>query len=79
MREHRIYAGIPEELVKDYALELFQGENRVWQARVSDNYQRLNVHILPPGMEGDWLRLTIHSSHGAECARLFQWEAYVEK
>ncbi len=79
MREHRIYAGIPEELVKDYALELFQGENRVWQARVSDNYQRLNVHILPPGMEGDWLRLTIHSSHGTECARLFQWEAYVEK
>ena len=79
MQKYRIYAGIPEELVKDYALELFLGGAKVWEARVSNNYQRLNVHILPEGIAGDLLRLTILASHGTECARLFQLEAYTER
>ncbi|MEG0768214.1 MAG: FAD-dependent oxidoreductase, partial [Clostridia bacterium] len=76
MRENRIYQGIPEELVKDYTIEVLRGGQVVWQKDVRDNYLRLNVHALSAGVAGDEVRLHVQSVHGGGCARLFQLEAY---
>lgn len=67
--------GLPEELVKDYQVELMLNGQRVWRQRVHDNHQRLNV-LQVPRVTSDALRLTVFATHGLDAARVFEVRLY---
>lgn len=66
---------LPEELVKDYTLRLKKQRETVWEKRVSDNGQRLNV-VEIPGVACDAVELTVEATHGYPAARVFEVRLY---
>lgn len=69
-------AGIPIELVKDYRVELLDGEICTWEENVTENYHRFRIHRLPRGVFGDRIRITVMETHGDKAARIFEVRAY---
>jgi hypothetical protein len=68
--------GMPKELVKDYRLLIYNGEQLVYSQDFTDNYQRLNVHHLSQAMLGDRIEIKVFSTHGYPNARVFEVRAY---
>lgn len=50
---------MPLELVRDYAVKVYRGENLVAEKQVRDNEERLSVVDLPAGTTGDRVVLEV--------------------
>jgi hypothetical protein len=68
--------GMPEELVRDYTVSLYRGEQEVWSQSISGNYQRLNRLQLPAAVEADRVVVTVAATHGLPSARIFEVRIY---
>lgn len=69
--------GLPHELVKAYSVTALRSGKPVWEHRVSDNGQRLNVLQLPEAVQCDALSITVTETHGLDAARIFEIRVYV--
>ncbi|MFI3205932.1 MAG: FAD-dependent oxidoreductase [Clostridia bacterium] len=67
---------MPLELVKDYKVEIFKGDEIVKTIDVDDNYLRVNKHDLEKAVDCDSIKLTVFSNYGDESARVFEIRAY---
>lgn len=68
--------GTPPELVKDYDLELYDGDALAASWKRRDNYQRLNVLKLDVPIKCDKIKLTCYSTHGSPNITVFGVDAY---
>ena len=68
--------GTPPELVKDYDLELFLGDERIacWEQR--GNYQRLNIFSLEKETLCDRVKLICYNTNGGEDITVFGIDIY---
>ena len=66
---------LPDVLVRDYRIALKLGKAAVWEKRVTNNGQRLNIHALP-SIECDTIEITVESTYGCPHARIFEVRAY---
>lgn len=67
---------LPEELVKDYRVDLRRSGRDVFSTTVRDNAQRLNVLRLPEETHADELSVTVLATHGHPNARIFEVRLY---
>ena len=67
--------GLPHELVRDYDVELLQGNSVVACKEIRDNGQRLN-RVAFDGVVCDAVRVTVHATHGCREARIFEVRIY---
>ena len=67
--------GVPEKLVKDYTLSFYLSGSLVYERRINDNHQRLNVIPLDP-VECDRIAVTVLETHGYKNARIFEMRVY---
>ncbi|MFP4382463.1 MAG: FAD-dependent oxidoreductase [Spirochaetia bacterium] len=72
----KFFHGVPEELVKDYRLELFLDDEPVSVEEVSENYLRHRVHRINSETVFNKLKLTGLSTRGADCIRIFEIRIY---
>jgi len=68
-------AGVPIELVKDYSIKLIKNNNVVCQKDIHNNILRLNI-VNFESITADKIEVTIHSTNGDNCARIFEIRAY---
>ena len=68
--------GMPDELVKDYRVQLFLKDREVFEREVVENYQRLNCITLGKEVQCDRMTVTVRSAHGIDRARVFEIRAY---
>jgi len=59
--KNRQVKGMPEELVKDYTIDFYRGDNIVLSQDVRGNYLRLRTLQLPDSVEADKICLTVWS------------------
>ena len=74
VRERQV-KGLPRELVKDYAVSVWSGGEKVWEKRVENNGQRLNI-LRTEGAAGDEVRVTVLGTHGLDRARIYEVRIY---
>ncbi len=67
---------LPPELVKDYTLRLYCGDELVHAQTVCDNHQRLNIVDLPEGVCADRVEVTVTATWGLDSARIFEVRLY---
>jgi hypothetical protein len=68
--------GMPEELIKDYSVKLFNNGKEVFSKAIKDNYQRLNSIRLETEIKADSLCVHVHSTHGLASARIYEIRMY---
>jgi hypothetical protein len=68
--------GMPEELVKDYRVELFKSGAKVFSQTVHGNYQRLNRIETEDVISADSLCVHVLSTHGRSGARIYEVRLY---
>jgi len=68
--------GIPKQLVRDYEIEFYKGEDLICTERIENNYQRFNIHKVTSEIECDSIKLKILATHGDEHARVFEVRVY---
>jgi hypothetical protein len=68
--------GMPEELVRDYVVELSLGGETVASLPVEGNCQRLRIHSLPAPTLADTVTLRARATHGLASARVFEIRVY---
>ena len=68
--------GIPKELVRDYDLDLCQGDQVRRRIEVRGNVLRHRVHTLDAPVDCDRVRLTMLATHGDTRARVFEVRVY---
>ncbi|TCL61488.1 FAD dependent oxidoreductase [Hydrogenispora ethanolica] len=68
--------GLPPELVKDYELQLWAGDQLRAQLAVEGNGLRFRTHRLAEPTYADRLRILVRGTHGAAEARLFEVRVY---
>ncbi len=71
----KIIRAAQPETVRDYRLEAIHGETSTTVAEVTGNYQRRNVHRIPP-VEINGIRLTVTATNGDKSARVFEMRLY---
>ncbi len=76
MVRNRQCKGMPDELVRDYTVELQRGEETVYTQHVKGNYQRLNTLKLPTPVQADSLTLIVTATHDYPAARVFEVRLY---
>ena len=74
VRERQV-KGLPEELVRDYTIQLTKDGKTVWEKAVCGNGQRLNIHRLER-VECDRMIISVEATHGCPQARIFEVRAY---
>lgn len=67
---------LPEELVRNFDVRIYNGADVVYMASIADNHQRLNVLPLPEGISGDRIEITVHATYGCPDAHVFEVRAY---
>lgn len=70
--------GIPKKLVKDYQVDIFDGDNVIYGFEETDNVQRFRKHIIPENVVGNRIRITCLSTHGKEYATIYELRVYEE-
>jgi hypothetical protein len=70
------FEGNIKDLVKDYDISLFDGENTVQSICVRDNYLRFRKHLLDSAVTADSVKVTILSTNGAQKGRIFEVRIY---
>ncbi|EPR10353.1 FAD-dependent oxidoreductase [Ruminiclostridium papyrosolvens] len=68
--------GMPIELVKNYEIRVYNGDELTYFKEVTNNYQRLNIHELPESTCGNRIDVTVLETHGYSNARIFEIRAY---
>ena len=68
--------GIPKTLVKNYQIDIFNGEKLVYRVEEKENVQRFRKHILPENLVGDRVRITCLSTHGEKYASIYEVRVY---
>jgi hypothetical protein len=68
--------GMPEELVRDYTLDVLLGGQSVYKKEIAGNHQSLNVIDLPEAVMFDAVTLTVTATHGTSDARVFEVRLY---
>jgi len=74
VRERQV-KGLPEELVRSYAITAQNNGETVWKETVENNGQRLKIHTLQ-GVECDSIAVTVSATHGCPNARIFEVRVY---
>ncbi len=67
--------GPQPETVKDYIIQLFDGEKPVKTIEIKDNYLRKRVHN-PGGTKADRVRVWVNETNGDKLARIFEIRWY---
>ena len=67
--------GVPQELVRDYEVQLIREGKTVKTIPVKDNHQRLNVLDFEPAV-CDEVRVRIMATHGSPVVTIFEMRAY---
>lgn len=70
------WVSTPVELVKDYEIIGYLGEQVVFEKQIDNNYQRFNKVKLKKPEIVDCITLRIFSTHGCEDARIFEVRVY---
>ncbi len=68
--------GMPTELVKNYEIRVYNGDELIYFKEITDNYQRLDIHEFPEGTCGDRVEVTVLETHGYSNVRIFEIRAY---
>ena len=74
-RQKQQRLGTPPELVKDYTVSLWDGDQKVGETTICGNVQRANVVDFDP-VVCDKVTVTVHSTNGAEDARVYEVRVY---
>ena len=74
-RQRQQLPGVPKELVRDFEVELLNGDRIVSRRVVKDNYLRL-VRVDFEGEICDAVRVTVRATNGAPEARIFEARIY---
>ena len=74
-RQKQQRVGIPAELVKNYTVTLWDGDEKVAEKTVSDNIQRANVVDFAPTL-CDRITVTVHDTNGAEDVHIYEVRIY---
>lgn len=74
-RQKQQRIGTPPELVKDYTVSLWDGDQKVGETTICGNVQRANVVDFDP-VVCDKVTVTVHSTNGAEDARVYEVRVY---
>ena len=74
-RQKQQRIGTPIELVKDYTVTLWKGEEKAAEKTVRDNVQRANVVEFDPTV-CDRVTVTVHSTNGAQDAHIYEVRVY---
>lgn len=74
-RQKQQREGVPEELVKDYEIEMKLKGETVRTIKVEDNHQRHNIHRFDK-TKCDSVTLKVKSTHGEEEITVFEVRAY---
>lgn len=74
-RQRQQLPGVPKELVRDFEVELLNGDRIVSRRVVKDNYLRL-VRVEFEGEICDAVRVTVRATNGAPEARIFEARIY---
>jgi hypothetical protein len=69
---------IPRELVKDYEINFFDGDELIHTEQIRDNYLRYRVHQLPKKLSCNKVMLKVQSTRGTKNARIFEIRLYGE-
>ena len=67
---------MPLELVKDYKIELFHNAELVEQIMVTENFLRVNQHLLKEKMTANRIRVTVYANYGDPHVRIHEIRAY---
>ena len=67
--------GVPPELVKDYTVTLWRGEQKMAEQKVTENDQRQNVVTFEP-TECDKVTITIHTTNGEKDVHIYEVRVY---
>ena len=67
--------GVPPELVKDYTVTLWRGEQKMAAQKVTENDQRQNVVTFEP-TECDKVTITIHTTNGEKDVHIYEVRVY---
>jgi hypothetical protein len=71
----RMVRGAQPETVRDYEVQLLDGESRRTVIDITGNYQRKRIHRLDPTTAGG-VRIAVKATNGDRSARLFEVRAY---
>ena len=74
-RQKQQRKGVSPELVKDYTVILWSGENEIARKTVTDNVQRLSVVDFDI-TECDRVTVTVHTTNGEPDARIYEIRIY---
>lgn len=74
-RQKQQRIGTPPELVKDYTVTLWDGDQKVAEKTVFDNVQRANIVDFEP-VVCDKVTVTVHATNGTEDARVYEVRIY---
>lgn len=74
-RQKQQRIGTPPELVKNYTVTLWDGDKKVGEKTIFDNVQRANV-VDFESVACDKVTITVHSTNGAEEARVYEVRVY---
>ena len=67
--------GVPEQLVKDYTVNAYSGENLVASVDVKNNYQRLNIVDFDE-VEADKVEIVFNATNGDKDIKVFEVRIY---
>ncbi|PSW11358.1 FAD-dependent oxidoreductase [Photobacterium sanctipauli] len=68
--------GFPLEIVKDYRIECLQDGHVVHQQAINNNHLRHNKINLAQPVNCDAIKLTVLTTHGDPCARIFEVKVF---
>lgn len=68
--------GIPIELVKDYSIQLYDGDNDVYKEDITNNHLRNRKHIISQEVKIDKIKIHVKATNGDKHARIFEVRVY---
>ncbi|MBQ2028906.1 MAG: FAD-dependent oxidoreductase, partial [Clostridia bacterium] len=74
-RQKQQVIGVPPELVRDFTVELLQGEKTVFSKRIEGNWQRL-CRVETEKTLCDAVRVRFEATNGCSEARVFEVRLY---
>lgn len=74
-RQHQQRRGVPEELVKDFDIELIKDEKTVKTVKIRNNHQRLCVCDFDSVL-CDGFKISIISTNGSRTVTVFEIRSY---
>ena len=70
------FEGNIEDLVKDYNIDFYNGDDLVHSLCITDNYQRFRKHLLESSITANLVKITILSTNGVQKGRIFEVRIY---